>query len=356
MTEWEKPSYGPEATASARVWDITPYRPELFPRLRRLASEISRAAGGKPVTEDHLRRRLADRHWVPARDIWVAAPGRDGTELVGWVGYLAFDEEETGQPRVFAFLTGGVHPAWRGRGLGSELLNLAWRELAARYESRLGAVNVSVNENFPEYGRFFANRGFTRTRAVYEMRWVPASGEDGVAAPSGCGTAPDGDGAAPGRTAGADVPSPPAGLDARPLATDGDFAASVDVFNAAFAEHPNFVRTTVEDIREAGSRPGWLPEANLGLWAGPEMVGVVFAHLDSGGRGYIESVGVAPEHRGKGLGLFLVRRAASALAGAGATHVELTVVGENETAIRIYRKAGFAASGSYATYTRSAAP
>ena len=71
------------------------------------------------------------------------------------------------------------------------------------------------------------------------------------------------------------------------------------------------------------------------------VVGTVMAGYD-GHRGWIYSLAVKPEARGRGIGTQLIRRAEAALAKAGCVKVNLQVVEANRGVVEFYRKAGFA--------------
>ncbi|MEM6363550.1 MAG: GNAT family N-acetyltransferase [Planctomycetota bacterium] len=57
--------------------------------------------------------------------------------------------------------------------------------------------------------------------------------------------------------------------------------------------------------------------------------------------GSIQNLGVSPEHRGRGLGAALLRRAAAGFRSAGMKAMHLEVTTENTSAIRLYERFGF---------------
>ena len=57
--------------------------------------------------------------------------------------------------------------------------------------------------------------------------------------------------------------------------------------------------------------------------------------------GYVETLSVAPEERGKGTGAALLRATHDRLEQLGVDHVELTVVSANEDARRFYAREGY---------------
>lgn len=77
---------------------------------------------------------------------------------------------------------------------------------------------------------------------------------------------------------------------------------------------------------------------------GALVVGYVIATSD-GQEGMIQSIAVAPEFRGKGVGEMLMRAAIAHLAGESES-VRLLVDVKNEGAIRLYRKLSFEETGT----------
>jgi len=69
--------------------------------------------------------------------------------------------------------------------------------------------------------------------------------------------------------------------------------------------------------------------------------------------GYILAIGITPPYRRRGLGRALVQEAAERIRGAGLDRVELTVSADNEDAVRLYSKLGFAVDDRYSVYVWS---
>lgn len=69
--------------------------------------------------------------------------------------------------------------------------------------------------------------------------------------------------------------------------------------------------------------------------------------------GYILALGITPPYRRRGLGRALVYEAAERILGAGLDRVELTVSADNEVAVSLYSKLGFAVDDSYSVYVWS---
>jgi len=100
-------------------------------------------------------------------------------------------------------------------------------------------------------------------------------------------------------------------------------------------------------MKEILRKPGFLPEATWVLACvahGPDQpayCGTVQGIRDDAGLGAIQNLGIAPEHRNRGLGTILVTCALQGFLRAGLSRVYLEVTAQNEGAIRLYRRLGF---------------
>jgi mycothiol synthase len=115
--------------------------------------------------------------------------------------------------------------------------------------------------------------------------------------------------------------------------------------NEIFAPDPFFHELSPDRFRafHRGAR-GFDPSLWLLAWDESELAGLVLAFPERTGDttvGRIESLGVRPGRRGRGLGEFLLRSALRALHDRGLRSVELGVDASNETgAVRLYERAG----------------
>lgn len=84
-------------------------------------------------------------------------------------------------------------------------------------------------------------------------------------------------------------------------------------------------------------------ERHIRLVAEPKgaFAGYVAVELQPDGGGYVDYLGVAPTHRGSGLGTELVRAGVRALRDRGAGDIHLTVREDNHVARRLYTRLGF---------------
>ena len=94
-------------------------------------------------------------------------------------------------------------------------------------------------------------------------------------------------------------------------------------------------------MRAIRLKPGFLPGATWLLACGPEYCGTVQGVRERSGNGCIQNLGVAPSHRGRGLGTALLLQALHGFRRACLPGAVLEVTAENAAAVRIYRRLGF---------------
>jgi len=91
-------------------------------------------------------------------------------------------------------------------------------------------------------------------------------------------------------------------------------------------------------VREAT----WLIEYHPSGHGEPEYCGTIQGIRLRSGVGSVQNVGIVPEHRGRGLGTFLLYKSLAGFRDAAAiTKVSLEVTAHNSGAIRLYRRLGF---------------
>jgi ribosomal protein S18 acetylase RimI-like enzyme len=94
-------------------------------------------------------------------------------------------------------------------------------------------------------------------------------------------------------------------------------------------------------MADIAHRPGFEPRATWLITCGAEGCGTVQGVRERNGMGAIQNLGVAPGHRGRGLGTALLLQALHGFRQAGLGRVFLEVTAQNEGAIRLYRRLGF---------------
>jgi mycothiol synthase len=107
-------------------------------------------------------------------------------------------------------------------------------------------------------------------------------------------------------------------------------------------------RLMSEISRKEGFLPGatWLlayagtnaEEQSEPVW---NAVGTIQGIRDRLGLGAVQNLGIAPEHRGHGLGTILMLKALAGFQRAGLRRAFLEVTAQNDGAIRLYRRLGF---------------
>jgi mycothiol synthase len=227
---------------------------------------------------------------------------------------------------VRAFLTGGVHPDRRGRGVGRAIV--AWLEgrgrqlLAASGKDVPGRLATYLEDAAPAAARVYAHAGFAPIRYYAEMRRPLLDGVPAVATVDGLSI----------------VPWSPELDDAVRLA-----------HNDAFADHWGSQPRSAEAWTHGRSMfaPGW------SFAAVDDATGEVAAYLMSGRyehdwavagypSGYTELLGVRRAWRGRGLGVALLATAMRAYAADGMHYAELAVDTENPSGAHgLYASLGY---------------
>jgi mycothiol synthase len=133
----------------------------------------------------------------------------------------------------------------------------------------------------------------------------------------------------------------PDDVDVRPFVVGFDEQAWVRVNAAAFAEHAEQGRWTLDDLaaREAES---WFDAAGFFLaWRGDELIGFHWTKVHPDGSGEVYVLGVAPAAQGLRLGAALLAVGLRHLADRGCPQVLLYVDESNASAMRLYERFGF---------------
>jgi ribosomal protein S18 acetylase RimI-like enzyme len=94
-------------------------------------------------------------------------------------------------------------------------------------------------------------------------------------------------------------------------------------------------------MRAIRLKPGFLPGATWLLAYGSDYCGTVQGVRERSGSGSIQNLGIAPAHRGRGLGTGLLLQALHGFRRACLPAAVLEVTAENTAAVRIYRRLGF---------------
>ncbi|MEU1046692.1 GNAT family N-acetyltransferase [Streptomyces sp. NPDC005897] len=290
--------------------DLRPATLADAPAITALLNEIDRIEIGRPETDQHtveadLRHQQTDLtldSWLAFDDGRLVAYGllwdESGGERVDIDHYVLPDHQPTGM---------GMLVAMEARALAKARANGAERAV----------VHLHLNARPTTDTALLAERGWSvvRTHHVLRRALDPA----------------------------ADVPpEAPAGVRLRACATEADRVRVHELYQRSFAQHFDFqprpYRLWLDDIDAAGLDWSlvWIAETDdLG------DAGFLLARDDREAMGWIRSIGVLREARGRGLGGFLLRHAFAAFAARGRDTVGLGVDTANATgAPRLYGRHG----------------
>ncbi len=293
---------------------------------------------------------LADRHpQLTSREevseyfvgTWkdLQADSLGGFDHDGVLRAYAFVEVRPGDERVVrAFLSGGVHPAWRGRGLGRAVL--AWLEGRGRQKlvetgkelpARLAAF---VLESARDQRRLYAAAGFSPVRWYTDMR----------------------------RDLSVPIPSvrPPSGVRIVRWSPELDELVR-RAHNLTFGDHWGSEPQTVESWRHDPHHfaPSWSFVALDATTEEPVVLGYALSvryeqdwAVQGYTCGYTDVLGVVPQARGRGLAGVLLARVMNAYKRSHMQYACLNVDNANPTgAYGLYERWGYEATHGSVLYS-----
>ena len=257
---------------------------------------------------DALRMTVEHPSMDAAHNLWFA-------EFEGHlIGYAELWHDE-GRPRkVFKLL---VHPDWRQKGLGTELLKLIEQRARCLGGARL---DVMVEETQSGGRAFLHIRGLSEVHRCWEMA-LPAD---------------------------AHVPLPrwPSAYSHRNFVAGHDESISVKLENASFGDEWEYVPVQVGEVVGFVRSPSFRAQGVTYAVSGGEVVGECWAWIEdqpprADSRGDIWCLCVHPAHRGRGLGRALLLSGVQWLREQGVGLVKLGVDGANDRAKHLYESVGF---------------
>jgi len=274
------------------------------PEVLALLEAATAADGVRPLSED---AQLRLQHRAPGGHDLVA---RDGDRIVG---YARLDE---GSAELV------VHPGFRRRGFGGELLDRVLERTGER------VLSVWAHGDLPGSAELLSSRHFTRDRVLLQMRRDLADVD------------PD------------PRPALPDDVTVRPFRPGRDEDAWLRVNARAFAWHPEQGRMTRADLELREAEPWFDPEGFLMAWRGdPEdggrLLGSHWTKTHPSGDvgdepvGEVYVLGVDPDAQGLRLGRALTDLGLAHLRGRGLGQVLLYVEEDNTAAVRLYEGRGF---------------
>ena len=307
---------------------------------RGIIAAAERVDGRPPVSDQAILEAAQGKRELR---VWRERPGDPASEAIA-AGILS-----TGDAAELDLV---VAPAFRGRGVGTAALS----ELLAGAGGDVLAWSHGEN---PTADALLGSAGFAPVRSLLQLELDPALLHGDSAA--------DGGEAGAGETTDARGPlgiPTPAGLELRAFdpASASDAGAWVRANAAAFADHPEQGRITLDDFTLMRAEP-WFDPADLILLAetdtapgaDPEIAGSTWIKTvrgDDGVETELYAVGVRPERAGQGLGRLLLDVTLARMAQHDPERVTLYVDGENTRAVDLYERAGFTVRSRSAQWKR----
>jgi mycothiol synthase len=318
--------------------DVRNYGPDDLPALVGLINEadaVDRLERATTLQEKEHEMTFPDDH--PETDCFLA---REGNRLVGYA-YLHVRRGNPDRGEVSTiYCRGVVHPRWRRHGLGRRLLETAYRraeEVAAGIER--GPVYFQCSGRDVEQDRQALYEGFGMALVRYFVNMV--------------------------RPLNGDLPPVeiPAGFRLRTFDPERDAETVWRVHDLAFRDHFGYTDSSLDEFVHWMELPYLRPE----LWflaekeASGQVVGLGLNLIEPDwiaqtGRqeGYVDTLGVLPNNRHKGLGTALLVQSLHALQQAGMEAAHLDADAENPTgAMGLYERAGFRLRKMYVVYRRT---
>ncbi|GAA4361781.1 mycothiol synthase [Paeniglutamicibacter cryotolerans] len=290
--------------------------PDIFARVRALATAAEESDGNPPLSEQTLvELRTADDPDMLLGAYAYLSEGatHDSGELIGAaVAVLPTD----GSPGTLEI---AVHPEFRNCGIGSALVESLGAGIG------LERLRAWAHGNHEAAAKLAAAHCFIPVRELWRMRLV--------------------------HQADLAEPALPAGVTLRAFNTATDPDAWLAANAAAFAHHPEQGSMTRSDL-DARMAEDWFDPAGFliavdeaGTMLGFHWTKVHVPAPGTGGPhpgiGEVYVVGVVPEAQGTGLGKALTLAGIRHLRNAGLEAVMLYVDADNEAAVKLYRKLGF---------------
>ena len=311
---------GAQVEPELRVESVQRLPPDLQAEIHQLA-RAARAADGVNSFGEHKWLRL-----IRGDDRCAALLLRSGDELVAAAHCDAYHVGPwSGACRLTAEIV--VHPAFRGRGLGQQLLA---RAVDLARDEWADHLHLWAYGNLPTARHLAERFGFSPERVLLQYvlpyEGLPLS-----------------------------VELPP-NARLRAFEPSRDAAMWLSLHNRVFAEHPEQGRWEPADLEARLEQPWFDPRDVLLAEDVPSqrLIGFCWAKIphDESQPGEIYIVGIDPAARGRGLGRRLTELGLAHIRSRGRPAAMLYVESDNLAAIRMYESLGFVPHAKHVCYAR----
>jgi mycothiol synthase len=273
-----------------------------------LAEVVAAHDGVGPLSEQSVLHLRYGGDRLPAGSLLL---WRDAT----LAGFAHYDDGEAGRTGELA-----VHPAHRQRGLGGALVRAVLAGAAGQ------PVLLWAHGDLPAAARLAASTGFTRARALWQMRrslLLPLA-----------------------------EPDPPAGIGIRSFRAGQDDQEWLELNARAFAGHPEQGKWTREDLDRREREPWFDPAGFFLAERSGRLAGYHWTKVHPGQEptGEVYVIGVDPTEQRTGLGRALTLTGLRYLRARGIPEVMLYVEESSPGAIHLYESLGFSRATTDVVY------
>ncbi|AXR72981.1 mycothiol synthase [Auritidibacter sp. NML130574] len=259
---------------------------------------------------------FSDQTWVEIRSGRAVVFTADSTSHPGWAVAAALVGQGNAENPYLVEMV--VHPQERERGLGCAVADKIASYL--QQNAPADALVTAWSHGNHEAANILAQRyGLAPVRELWRMGLIGSEGSHW----------PD---------------HPPQGYRFRTFVPDQDERAWLEVNAAAFVDHPEQGKMTLQDL-QSRMKQDWFSADGFFVAEQEDtgdMAGFHWTKVVPGAEsGEVYAVGVSPEAQGSGLGRALTARGMNYLVENGLTHLVLYVDADNTPATKLYDSLGF---------------
>ena len=149
--------------------------------------------------------------------------------------------------------------------------------------------------------------------------------------------------------------SPPLGVSFRPIDVDRDAAALHALNEVSFKASPDYESYSCSGFYEEHLRAHDFDRelSSVAECDGQPIGFLLSRHWRERDTGFVDLLGVRPDHRARGLGTAMLEAAFARFAAAGLREAQLGVASDNPNALRLYERLGMTPRFRYDTYERA---